>query len=264
MATLKSIHPTAIIYSGAEIDPSCEIGPFCVVGKDVKLGAGNVLMSHVVMENRTTVGNGNRFFPFCVIGVVPQDLKYEGENTQLIIGNRNTIREAATLNLGTRGGGGVTRVGDDNLLMAYTHLGHDVKIGNHVVLGNSCQIGGHVVGEDYAVIGGMCAISQFIRVGAHSYIGGCSGLDRDVPPFSLGRGIAGDFEVWGVNLVGLKRRGFESEKIAKLQELNKIFFKDKSLEKEKALQRIESELGDTLEIQQFVQFVRSSDKGVYR
>lgn len=260
----KSIHPTAIVHPEASVDASCEIGPFCVVGKAVKLGPSNILMSHVVIENRTTVGEGNRFSPFCVVGAVPQDLKYQGENTELIIGSRNTIREAATLNLGTIGGGGVTRIGDDNLLMAYTHLGHDVRIGNHTVIGNSCQIGGHVVVEDYAIIGGMCGISQFIRVGAHAYVGGLSGLDRDVPPFALGRGTASNFEIWGMNIVGLKRRGFNSEKIVKLQELNKIFFKDKSLEKEKALQRLETELGETLEIQQFVQFVRSSDKGVYR
>ncbi|MEW6057122.1 MAG: acyl-ACP--UDP-N-acetylglucosamine O-acyltransferase [Bdellovibrionota bacterium] len=258
------IHPTAIVHPEARIDSSCEIGPFCIVGKEVVLGPNNRLISHVVIENRTTVGEENTFYPFSVIGGVPQDLKYKGESTELRIGNGNTIRESATLNIGTQGGGGVTQLGDSNLLMAYVHLGHDVKVGNGTVIANGCQLAGHVLVEDFAIIGGLSAVSQFIRVGAHCYIGGCSGVDRDVPPFTLGRGPTSGFEILGMNLVGLKRKGFREDAISALQEVNKLFFKDKSLEKEAALRRLEEQLGGHEVVQQFVKFVRASEKGVYR
>ncbi len=257
-------HQTAVIHPEAKIHESCEVGPFCVIEKGVTLGKGNRLMSHVVVQNNTKIGDDNLFYSFSVIGGQPQDLKYQGENTELVIGSRNTIRECSTLNIGTVGGGGVTKIGDDNLLMAYAHVAHDVIIGNHTILGNSCQIAGHVTIEDFVTIGGLSAVAQFIRVGAHCYVGGASGLDRDLPPFTLGRGISKDFEVWGLNLVGLKRRGFSSESINKLQELNKMFFKDKTLEKEAVLQKIEHELGDCAEVRQFVEFVRKTQKGIYR
>jgi UDP-N-acetylglucosamine acyltransferase len=258
------IHPTAIVHPEAQIHESCEIGPHCIVGKDVKLGPGNRLLSHVVMENRVTAGEGNVFHAFGVIGGIPQDLKYKGEATELVIGNRNSIRESATLNIGTEGGGGITRLGDDNLLMAYVHLGHDTTVGNRTVIANSCQLAGHVLIEDWAILGGACAVSQFIRVGAHSYVGGMSAVDRDVPPFIFGRGPTTGFQVDGMNLVGLKRRGFDAEAISALQEVNKIFFKDKSLEKEAALRKVEEKLGQVPVVQQFVTFVRASEKGIFR
>jgi UDP-N-acetylglucosamine acyltransferase len=260
----SKIHPTAIVHPEAEIGAGTEIGPFCIIGKGVKLGANNKFLSHVVVENRTTIGDENVFYPFGVIGAVPQDLKYKGENTELIIGNKNTIRESVTLNLGTQGGGGVTRVGDDNLLMAYVHLGHDTILGSHTVIANSCQIAGHVTIEDYAIIGGLSAVSQFKRVGAHSYVGGCSAVDRDMPPFAMGRGPNPGFEILGMNLVGLKRRGFNDEEISALQDINKLFFKDKSLEKEASLKRIEEQLPKLKVVEQFVKFIRTSEKGVYR
>ena len=258
------IHPTAIVHPEAQIHESCEIGPFCIVSKEVKLGSNNRLMSHVVVENGVTVGTDNVFFPFAVIGGVPQDLKYKGEATELIIGNHNTIRESVTLNIGTAGGGGVTKIGDHNLLMAYVHLGHDTIVGSNTIIANSCQIAGHVTVEDWAIIGGLTGISQFVRVGAHTYVGGCSGVDRDVPPFSFGRGPTGNYEIMGMNLVGLKRRGFVDEDIAALQEVNKVFFKDKSLEKEAALKKIEEKLNSRPVVQQFLNFVRASEKGIYR
>lgn len=258
------IHPTAIVHPEAQVHESCEIGPFCIVGKDAKLGAGNRLLSHVVLENRVTMGEHNVVFPFSVIGGVPQDLKYKGEATQLVIGDHNTIRESVTLNIGTAGGGGVTKIGDHNLLMAYVHLGHDTIIGSHTIIANSCQIAGHVTVEDWAIIGGLTGISQFVRVGAHTYVGGCSGVDRDVPPFSFGRGPTGSYEILGMNLVGLKRRGFVDEDITALQEVNKIFFKDKSLEKEAAIKKVEEKLNARPVVQQFVKFVRASEKGIYR
>lgn len=258
------IHPSSIIHPEAQIDPSCEIGPFCIVGAGVKLGPNNVLKSHVVIENKTIIGEENVFFPFSVIGGVPQDLKYKGESTELVIGNKNTIRESVTINIGTVGGGSITRVGDQNLLMAYAHLGHDTQVGNYTVIGNSCQIAGHAVIEDHAILGGLCGVSQFIRVGTHCYVGGCSGVDRDMPPFTIGRGPSPGFQVWGMNLVGLKRRKFTPESISALQEINQIFFKDKTLEKEQALKKIEAQIGEVPIAKQFVDFIRGSEKGVYR
>lgn len=258
------IHPTAIIHPEAKIDPSCEIGPFCTVGPKAVLGARNRLLSHVVVDSRTTIGAENVFFPFSVIGGVPQDLKYDGEETELIIGDRNTIRESVTLNIGTKGGGGVTRIGSNNLLMAYVHLGHDTIVGSNTVIANGCQIAGHVTIEDWAIIGGLTGVSQFIRVGAHCYVGGCSGVERDVPPFTFGKGPTSGYETLGMNLVGLKRRGFDDKAISALREVDKMYFKDKSLEKEAALRRIEEHLGSVPAVQQFVKFVRASEKGVYR
>lgn len=261
---MSQVHPTAIVHPEADVHPSCEIGPYCVVGKGVKLGPDNRLLSHVVVENRTTIGAENIFFPFSTIGAVPQDLKYRGEDSELIIGNKNSIREAVTLNIGTIGGGNVTRIGDQNLLMAYVHLGHDCIIGNNTVISNACQLAGHVTVEDWAILGGMTAVSQFHRIGAHSYIGGCSGVDRDMPPFAMGHGPNPGFQILGMNIVGLKRRGFSDQEISALQEVNKLFFKDKSLEKEAALKRIEEQLGKIGVVQQFVTFVRNAEKGIYR
>lgn len=258
------VHPTAIVHPEAEIDSSCEIGPYCIVGSKVKMGANNVLRSHVVVENRTTIGSGNQFFPFSVIGGAPQDLKYEGEDSELVIGNDNDIRESVTLNIGTKGGGNVTSLGNGNLIMAYAHLGHDAHVADKTVIANACQIAGHVVIEDCAVIGGMSGVSQFIRIGAHSYVGGCSGVDRDVPPYSLGRGPTGYYEVRGMNIVGMKRRGFSAEEINVLQEINRLFFKDKTSEKEATLQVIEKQFPQSEVAKHFVLFARASEKGIYR
>ncbi len=258
------IHASAIVHPDAQIHSSCEIGPFCTVGPEVKMGEGNCLLSHVVIEGRTTIGEGNVFHPFGIIGGAPQDLKYEGEPTELVIGNRNTIRESVTLNIGTKGGGGVTRVGDSNLLMAYVHLGHDTVVGSNTVIANACQIAGHVVIEDWAIIGGLCGVSQFLRIGAHCYVGGGSGVERNVPPFTFGKGATGAYENLGMNLVGLKRRGFDDQAITALREVDKLYIKDKSLEKEVVLRKIEEALGTIPVVQQFVKFVRASEKGVYR
>ena len=258
------IHPTAIIDPDAQIHESCEIGPYCTVGRGASLGLGNRLISHVVIQNRTTIGEGNVFHPFGVIGGVPQDTKYKGEQSQLVIGNNNTIRESVTLNIGTTGGGGITSIGSNNLIMAYVHVAHDVTIGDHAIIANSCQIAGHVVIEDWATIGGLSGVSQHIRIGAHCYIGGCSGIDRDVPPFTLGRGPTGNFVILGINVIGLKRHGFSPKDIEVLQELSRIFFKDRSLERELALQHLESALGTEAVVQRFVTFVRNSKKGIFR
>lgn len=258
------IHPTAIVHPDATIDRTCEIGPYCTIDKDVVMGPHNKLVSHVVVQNHTTMGEGNIIYPFCVVGAIPQDLKFKGERADLIIGSHNVIRESVTLNLGTAFGGGVTRIGDCNLVMAYVHVAHDCVVGNHAVLVNACQLAGHVVIEDWAIVGGLTGVSQFCRVGAHSYIGGCSGVDRDVAPFTMGRGPTGNFEILGMNLVGLKRRGFDRDEILALQELRDLYFLDKSLEKEQALVRLEERLPSSAVVAQFVKFVRASKKGIYR
>jgi UDP-N-acetylglucosamine acyltransferase len=191
-------------------------------------------------------------------------MKYRGEESALVIGDNNTIREAVTINLGTEGGGGTTRIGKCNLLMAYVHVAHDCSVGDNVVIGNCCQIAGHVRIEDWAVIGGLTGVSQRVRIGAHSYIGGCSGIDRDVAPFTLGRGPTGGFVISGMNLVGLKRRGFNREELAALQAVSRLFFKDKMLEKNDVLNQLERGWGSIEVVQQFIRFVRTSAKGVFR
>ena len=256
------IHPTSLIDSGAEIHPSVEIGPWCTIGPRVRIGKGTRLMSHVVIEGNTTIGEDNVIFPFAVIGAVPQDLKYRGEDTRVEIGNRNKIRESVTINLGTTQGGSVTKLGDDNLLMAYSHLGHDCIVGNHVIIANSSGLAGHVTLEDYVTLGGMCGVSQFVRVGAHSYIGGQSGLERDVPPFVIAMGSR-PTSIKGANIVGLRRRGFAADSIQKINETIKLWNRPDVL-KEQCLLEIESQYGEQKEIQQFISFIRASEAGVVR
>ena len=256
------IHSSSFVHPEAQLDPSVEVGPFCTVGKHVKIGRGTKLMSHVVVDGWTEIGQDNIIFPFSVLGAVPQDLKYKGEPTRLVIGNRNTIRESVTLNLGTVQGGGVTKVGDDCLLMAYTHLGHDCLVGNHCIIANSGGLAGHVILEDYSFIGGMTGISQFVRVGAHSYIGAQSGLDRDVPPFCITIGSR-PCAIKGANIVGLRRRGFPSDTIQKINEALKLWIRPDS-PREQCLLEIESQYGELAEIQQLIQFIRKSETGVVR
>lgn len=256
------IHPTAFVNPEAQIDSSVDIGPYCVVGPHVNIGKNTRLMSHVVIDGWTEIGEDNIFYPFGVIGAAPQDLKYKGEATKLVIGNKNTIRESVTLNLGTEQGGGVTRVGNGCLLMAYTHLGHDCLIGDHAIIANSGQLAGHVTVEEYAIIGGTCAISQFVRVGAHTYIGGFSGLDRDVPPYTIAMGTR-PTNVKGANIVGLRRRGYPAETIQKINDSIKLWMRP-DVQKEQCLLEIESQYGELQEIKNFISFIRKSETGVSR
>lgn len=259
---MARIHPTAIVDSNAELDASVEVGPYCIVGPQVRIGAGTRLMSHVVLDGATTIGEHNVFFPFGSIGAVPQDLKYKGERTELIIGDHNTFRENVTLNLGTVQGIGKTVVGSHNLLMAYVHLGHDVVVGNHAIIANSANLAGHVTVEDYANIGGMTGVIQFIRVGAHSYIGGCSIIDRDVTPFTVVVG-ARPVELKGANIIGLRRRGFKNETISAISESLKLW-KRPDVMKEQCLLEIESQYGEVEAVRQLVQFIRKSESGCVR
>jgi UDP-N-acetylglucosamine acyltransferase len=216
----------------------------------------------VVVEGWTEMGDNNVVYPFAVLGARPQDLKYKGEPTKLIIGNNNTIRESVTLNLGTVQGGGETRVGNNTLLMAYTHLGHDCIVGNNCIIANYGGLAGHVIVEDYASIGGMVGISQYVRVGAYSYIAGQSGLERDVPPFTIAIG-ARPCNIRGANIVGLRRKGFTADAIQKINESIKLWVRPE-IPKEQCLLEIESQYGDLAEVQQFVSFIRKSEAGVVR
>ncbi|MBL7716853.1 MAG: acyl-ACP--UDP-N-acetylglucosamine O-acyltransferase [Bdellovibrionales bacterium] len=256
------IHPTAIVDKKAELDSDIHIGPYCTVGPYVRIKKGTKLMSHVVVEGHTEIGEDNVIFPFAVLGAVPQDLKYKGEPTRLVIGKRNSIRESVTLNLGTVQGGGLTQVGDDCLLMAYVHLGHDCIVGNHVILANSVGLAGHVLVHDWATIGGQTGVSQFVRVGAHAYVGGQSGVEKDVPPFSIAVGSR-PCNLKGANIVGLRRRGFTAETITKINETIKLWART-DVQKEQCLLEIESQYGEVPEIQQWIGFVRQSESGVVR
>ena len=210
-----TIHPTAVVDPAARLGAGVRIGPFCEVGPDVELGDGVVLKSHVVVEGRTRVGAGTEIYPFASIGHAPQDLKYRGEPSELVIGCNNRIREHVTMNPGTEGGGMVTRVGDNCLFMMSAHVAHDCIVGNNVILANNATLAGHVEVGDFAILGGLSAVQQFVRIGAHAMIGGMSGVDTDVIPYGLVKGERAFLA--GLNLVGLQRRGFAREEIQALR-----------------------------------------------
>lgn len=254
------IHPSAIIADGAEIGENVEIGPNCVIDEHVKLGDGCKLLSHVVLTGHTTIGKNNRIFPFASIGHEPQDLKFHGEPSEVVIGDDNTIRESVTINPGTEGGGMLTRIGNGNLLMAYAHVAHDCIVGNDVVMANNATLAGHVTVEDGAIIGGMSAIHQFLRIGKYSMIGGMSGIVKDIPPFCL---TAGGYRpgLAGLNLVGLKRRGFSNEEIRTLKELYRLLLQG-SGKLEDRLQEADEIAGDNPHAQHLVEFVRSAGRGL--
>ena len=218
VATLPQaeIDPLARVAPGAVLEPGVRVGPYCVVGAGVRLGRGSVLDSHVVIDGDTRVGERNHFFPFASIGLVPQDLKYRGEESRVEIGDRNVFREGCTVHRGTRGGEGVTRIGSDNLFMAQSHVAHDCRVGNHAILANAVALSGHVEVQDFATIGGLSGVHQFCRVGTHAFVGGFTVVTKDVLPFSHTVGNRARF--FGLNLVGLRRRGFAAEAIAALKQ----------------------------------------------
>jgi UDP-N-acetylglucosamine acyltransferase len=219
---MPQIHPTAIVAPGAILADDVVIGAYCIVGERVELGAGVSLMSHVVIDGCTTIGDGTRIFPFASIGFEPQDLKYRGEASSLIVGRNNTIREYVTMNPGTEGGGMVTRVGDDGLFMIGVHVAHDCQIGDHVIMANNATLAGHVVVEDFALLGGLSAVHQFVRIGRHAMIGGMSGVERDVIPYGQ---VMGDrARLSGLNIIGMQRQGFSREDIQGLRSAYQFLF----------------------------------------
>jgi UDP-N-acetylglucosamine acyltransferase len=219
---MAEIHPTAVVAPRARLAADVGVGAYCIVGEHVALGPGVVLGAHVVVDGRTTIGEGTRIFPFAAIGLEPQDLKYRGEDSSLVIGRRNTIREYVTMNPGTTGGGMVTRVGDDCLFMVGAHVAHDCQIADHVIMANNATLAGHVAVEDYAFLGGLSAVHQFVRIGRHAMIGGMSGVERDVIPY--GQAVGNRARLTGLNIVGMQRRGFSREDIQGLRNAYQLLF----------------------------------------
>jgi len=220
---MAQVHSTAVVHAQAELE-EVEIGPFAVIGPRVRIGAGSVIGAHTVIDGRTTIGKRNRIFPYCAIGGVPQDKKYAGEPTQLVIGDDNTIREFCTINLGTVQDQGVTRIGSSNWIMAYAHVAHDCVVGDQTIMANNAQLAGHVLIGDWAIIGGMCGVHQFVRIGAHAMCGAGSTLLQDLPPFVTCSGNPADAH--GINTEGLKRRGFTADTIAALRRAYKVVYKE--------------------------------------
>ncbi len=241
MSSTRSIHPTAIVEDGAELGAGVRIGPYCIVGPEAKLGDGVELISHVVVTGKTDIGAATRIWPFASIGHQPQDLKYSGEESWLHIGANNMIREHVTMNPGTNGGGLHTRVGDGGLFMMGSHVGHDCLIGDHVIMANNATLGGHVEIGDHAILGGLSAVHQFARIGPHSMIGGMSGVEKDVIPF--GSVIGNRAHLAGLNLIGLKRRGFDRETIRALREAYRAIFGGEGSLAERAARAAEAHAG---------------------
>jgi UDP-N-acetylglucosamine acyltransferase len=263
---MPQIHKTAIIEDGAELGEGVCVGAFSFVGPEVKIGAGTKLQQGVVVNGRTTLGAGNELFPYSVLGSIPQDLKYEGEPASLVIGDNNIIREHVTIHIGTGGGGGLTKIGNDNLFMAGSHVGHDCQIGNHCILANYTGLAGHVEIDDYAILGGQTGIHQFVRVGAHCMTSGGSKVGKDIPPFTIAQGYPARLR--GINHVGLKRRGFSDETIRLLRQCYRaIFFDTDTPRFEDLLARVRAEFTGSHEVKTFLDFLstaQSTTRGFLR
>ncbi len=257
-----NVHPTAILHATARLADDVSIGPYCVVGEGVEIGAGCELISHVVLGGPTRIGAENRFFPYASVGLEPQDLKYHGEASRLEVGDHNVFREFVTVHRGTQGGGGVTGIGDKNLLMAYSHVAHDCFLANHVVLANGASLGGHVCIEDYAVLGAFCGIHQYCRIGRHSFIGAYTPINRDVLPFSMTTEER-EASAFGVNAVGLERRGFTKQEIHRLRKVFRILTHS-GLNTSQALAEIEAQNEGCERINQLLAFIRKSKRGIVK
>ncbi|MFA5038200.1 MAG: acyl-ACP--UDP-N-acetylglucosamine O-acyltransferase [Candidatus Omnitrophota bacterium] len=255
---MKQIHRSAIVAKGARIDTDVEIGPYSIIGPKVKIGKGTKIGSHCVIENDTTIGSGCRIFTGACLGSIPQDLKYSGAASAVVIGNGNIIREYVTVNLGTEEGS-QTVIGNSNLLMAYSHVAHDCHVGHHCIIANCGALAGHVTLEDRVVVGGLVAIHQFVRVGAMAIIGGCSKVVTDIPPYSTCDGHPARF--YGLNLIGLKRAGIGSMTIRDLKAAYKIVFQS-GLTKSHALEEIQKTIKMAPEITHLVSFISSSSRGI--
>ena len=234
---MPTIHPTALVDPGAQLDAGVQIGPYTVIGPHVQIGAGTTVGAHCVIEGHTRIGRDNRIFQFNSLGAIPQDKKYAGEPCELVIGDRNTVREFCTLNIGSPGDAGVTRVGHDNWIMAYVHLAHDCAVGNHTIFANNAQLAGHVHVGDWAILGGFTVVHQFVRLGAHSMTAMCSLLFADLPPYVMCQGQPAAAR--SMNFEGLRRRGFSPERIAAVKGMQRALYRDE-LTLEQAKERIAS------------------------
>ena len=258
---MTRVHSTAIVDPRAELDSDVEIGPYSVIGAGVTIGKGSKIHSHASIQGRTRLGEHNVVFPFATVGSVPQDLKYRGEPSELTIGDRNTIREYVSLNPGTAGGGMITQVGDQNLLMMYCHIAHDCRVGSRNVIANGATLGGHVTIEDFVIVGGLVGIHQFVRIGTGAILGAGSMVSKDVPPYCNATGDRARLR--GLNLEGLKRRGIDKTVIDTIRKAYRILF-NSNLKTDVALQRIRGELPPIPEVEKFVSFIVESRRGVCR
>lgn len=255
------IHPSAIVAPDARIGAGAEIGPYSIVGPEVVIGEGTVIGPHCVIEGPTEIGCNCRIFPFASIGAEPQDLKYKGEKCKVIIGNNNTIREFVTINRSTAADIGVTVIGDNNLLMAYCHVAHNCKLGNNIVMANAANLAGHIRVEDFVTIGGLSGVHQFCSIGCHAMIGGASAVTGDVPPYVIASGNRA--RLYGLNMIGLKRRGFSPESLEALKEAYRIVFRS-SLLLSQALEKAKAEQGHRAEVDHFLSFIENSERGICR
>src|SRR5262245_31216734 len=257
-----AIHPTAIVDSEAQIAETAEIGPYCIIGREVEIGAGTRLMAHVFVEGPITIGRDNLFYPYSTVGVASQDQKYKGERSETRIGDRNKIREFVTIHRGTQGGGLLTSIGNDNLLMAYTHIAHDAIIGDHVILVNGVTLAGHVVIGDWAELSAFTGVHQFCRIGRHAFVGPHTVVTQDILPYSMTVSER-DVKVFGANRVGLERRGFDKEKIEALQTSFRLL-RRAGLNTSQAIDRIRVEVPPGAEVDELIEFIRASQRGVVK
>jgi UDP-N-acetylglucosamine acyltransferase len=255
------IHETALINPGAEIDSNVDIGAYSIIGDNVFIGSGTVIGPHVVIDPFVTIGRNCRIFQYAAIGAAPQSLKFEGEKTYVKIGNGTIIREFVTIHRGTGFGGGITEVGEENFLMAYTHIAHDCRIGRKVVMANNATLAGHITIGDHATIGGLVAVHQFVKIGEYAFVGGKSAVVKDIPPYVI---AAGDrAELHGLNSVGLKRHGFSPTTLSLLKKTYRIIFRI-GLTMNEAIERVRAEVEQVPEVVNFIDFIRSSQRGVTR
>jgi len=258
-----AIHPTAIVDSSAKIASNAAIGPYCIIDEDVEIGAETILDAHIRVYHHTSIGEKCRFYSHCSVGGDPQDLKYKGEATRIRIGNRNVFREFVTLNRGTAGGGGITTIGDDNFFMANAHVAHDSHIGSQVIMANAATLAGHVSVDDHATVGAFSAVHQFCRVGPHAFIGGFSVITRDALPYIKTVGARNQAKIYGINSIGLQRKGLPESSIEELKQVYRILFR-LQLNTSDALNRLRERAWTAPEVSTLVQFIETSQRGFIR
>jgi UDP-N-acetylglucosamine acyltransferase len=255
------IHPTAIVDPRAELESGVSVGAYTLIGPHVRIGTDTAVDAHAVIKGPTEIGARCRISPFASIGDNPQDIKYQGEPTRLVIGNDTVIREYVTINRGTVKGGGITRVGNGNFLMAYVHIAHDCQVHDHVIMANAATLAGHIEIEDFAVLGGLVAVHQFVKIGRNAFIGGCSAIPQDVPPYCLAAGNRA--RLYGLNLTGLKRHNFSAQTLKDLKTAYRLLFRS-GLTIKHAIEQIRQTISNSPEVDHFVEFIETSERGVIR
>lgn len=254
------IHPTAIIHKNAHIDSDVHIGPYCIIEEKVKIGKGTKILGHVVIQDGTEIGENCTISPFTSIGSPPQDLTYKGEDTTVVVGHNNIIKEYVTINRGTPHNSGVTKVGNNNFIMAYAHIAHDCVVGNNIIMANCATLAGHVEVDDFVIFGGLCAVHQFCKIGKYAFISGLTGVPKDIPPYIIAAGSRA--KPYGLNVVGLERHNFSKDEILKLKKAYRILFRS-SLPLSTSLKIIQEEL-DGDKIKELIDFINSSKRGICR